>query len=336
MFARILQIILIFILHLSVSRTLPSSQNTKLSHPSLSLHAMIMSWHRVQAYTEYSIHREQHTPSTACTEYSIHWVQHTPSTAYTKYSIHWVQHTPSTAYTEYSIHRVQHTPSTVYAEYSIHRVQHTPSTAYTEYIIHRVQHTPSTAYPRLLSSLHPHDYKLTPECSINFQRASLHDRLPSTSSPWELKGKHTLSHSHVCEPTDWWIESQHPVRRPSTASQYSSNLAPSQPPKCISKLARLLPPSSHDHGLPVHHQTRSITISECISKFTRSWPPSISPNMPDFRLQMHLQARSITDSKLPRSRPPSASPNSLDYGLQVYLQVRSISAFKCISKFAPS
>jgi len=51
---------------LSVSSTSqPSSQNTKLSHPSLSLHGMIMSWHRVQ-----------HTPSTAYTEYSIHWVQH--------------------------------------------------------------------------------------------------------------------------------------------------------------------------------------------------------------------------------------------------------------------
>jgi len=37
----------------------PSSQNTKISHPSLSLHGMIMSWHRVQ-----------HTPSTAYTEYS--------------------------------------------------------------------------------------------------------------------------------------------------------------------------------------------------------------------------------------------------------------------------
>ena len=73
------------------STTLPSLQNTKLSHLSLSLHVMIMSWHRVQ-----------HTPST-----SIHRAQ-----AYTEY-----KHTPSTAYTEYSIHRVQHTPSTVYTEY---------------------------------------------------------------------------------------------------------------------------------------------------------------------------------------------------------------------------
>jgi len=42
------------------SPTLPSSQNIKLSHPSLSLHAMIMSWHRVQ-----------HTPSAACNQNSL-------------------------------------------------------------------------------------------------------------------------------------------------------------------------------------------------------------------------------------------------------------------------
>jgi len=49
------------------STTLPSSQNTTFSHPSLSLHAMIMSCHRVQ-----------HTPTTVYTEYSIHWLQYTP------------------------------------------------------------------------------------------------------------------------------------------------------------------------------------------------------------------------------------------------------------------
>jgi len=119
------------------STTLPSSQNTKFSDPSLSPHGMIMSWHRVQhtpstTYTEYSIHSVQYTPSKACTEYSIHRVQHTPSTAYPEYSIHPVQHTPSTVYTEYSIPRVQHTLSTAYIKYSIHRVQHTPCTASTQ------------------------------------------------------------------------------------------------------------------------------------------------------------------------------------------------------------
>jgi len=123
-------------------------------------------------------------------------------------SWHWVQHTPSTAYTEYSIHRVQHTPSTAYTEYSIHRVQHTPSPAYTESSIHRVQHTPCTL--DCLSSLHSHDYKLTPECSFSFRRASLQHRPPSTSSPWELKGKVALSHPHSWDETNWWMESQAP------------------------------------------------------------------------------------------------------------------------------
>jgi len=53
------------------STTLSSLQKTKLSHPFLSLHVMIMSWHRVQrtrstAYTEYSIHRVQQPPKIIC------------------------------------------------------------------------------------------------------------------------------------------------------------------------------------------------------------------------------------------------------------------------------
>ena len=51
-----------------LSITLPSSQNTKLSHHCLSLNAMIMRWHWVQANTMYSIHRvqHQHIPKIAC------------------------------------------------------------------------------------------------------------------------------------------------------------------------------------------------------------------------------------------------------------------------------
>jgi len=159
---------------------------------------------------------------------------------------------------------------------------------------HRVQHTPSTSSTQdCLSSFHSHDYELMPECSISFRRASLHDRPPSASSPLELKDTVTLSHSHVCESTNWRIESQHPAYHSSTGSKYSS------------ELARLRPPSSHNHGLQVHLQTRSITASKCISK-------------------------------LARLRPPSASPISLDHGLQVSVQIRLITASKCISKRAES
>ena len=52
---------------LSFSSTpLPSSQNTKLSHPSLSLHAMIKSWHPVQHCAECSIHQVQQIPKIVC------------------------------------------------------------------------------------------------------------------------------------------------------------------------------------------------------------------------------------------------------------------------------
>ena len=105
------------------STTLPSSQNTMLSHPSPSSHALIMSRHRLQAYTKYNIHPVQRTPSTASTQ-------------------------------------------------------------------------------DCLSSLHSHDYELTPECSFSFRHASLHDPLPSASSPWELEGKVTSSHSHICKSTN--------------------------------------------------------------------------------------------------------------------------------------
>jgi hypothetical protein len=47
------------------STTGPSSHNTKSSHPSISRHAKILSWHQVQ-----------HTQSTAYTKYSVHWVQY--------------------------------------------------------------------------------------------------------------------------------------------------------------------------------------------------------------------------------------------------------------------
>jgi len=291
--------------------------------------------------------------STPYTGYTIQRVQHTPSTSYTEYSIHRVQHTPSTAYTEYSIHRVQHTPSTAYTEYSIHRVQHTPSTAYTESSIPWVQHTLSTASTQdCLSSLHSQDYKLTPECSFSFQRASLQDRLPPSSTQWELEGKVTSSQSHSCDLTIWMIESQPAVRLLSTSSMYSSNLAWSLPPTDS--------PNSLDHGLQVHLSV------------TWSWPPNALPDSLDHgfqvhlwvqldpNLQVHYQSRSMTASncifefnlilpskyisefnsitacKFARSWHLGAPPNLLDHGLQVHPWVHLIKASQCISKLTGS
>jgi hypothetical protein len=46
---------------------------------------------------------------------------------------------------------------------------------------HRVQYTLSTE--DCLSSLHSHDYKLTPKCTFSVRRVSLHDQPSSASSP---------------------------------------------------------------------------------------------------------------------------------------------------------
>jgi len=190
------------------STTLPSLRNTKIRHPSLSLHAMIMSWHQVQ-------------------------------------------HTPSTTYTNDSIHRVQHTQSTAYTQYSVHQVQHRTSTASTH---------------DCLSSLHSHDYELMPECSFSFRCASLHNRPPLVSLPWQLNGIITLSHSHLCESTNWLIQSQHLARHTSTASNYSSNLAQSWPPSVsVTSLNHSL------QGYLLIHRT-----ADC--KFPWLRPASESPN----------------------------------------------------------
>jgi len=209
--------------------------------------------------------------------------------------------------------------SWVDTEYSIHRVQHTPSTAYTEYTIQRVQHTLSTASTQdCLSSLHSHESELTPECRVSFRLASLHDRLSSASSLWELRSKVTLSHSHGCELTNWWIESQHRARRPSTASKYLSNLTRSQPPSVY--------PNLLDYGL----QFRTITASKCISKLAQSQHPIVYPNSLDYGLHVCTITASTCISGFTRSWPPSASLSSLDLGLQVQFSTRSITASKYI------
>jgi len=241
--------------HSFSSTTQPSSQNTKLTNFSQSLHGMIMSQHQVQ-----------HTLTIVCTEYSILRVQHTLSTAFSKYSILQVQHTPSTASTQHCV-----------------------------------------------STLHSHDYKLTPECSLSFLCDFPHHRPPSASYPWEIKGNVTLSQLHGWELTNWWIECLHPACHPSTASKYTSNLARLWPPSALR--------NSLDDWVYMNIHTWMITPS----KFTLSWPPCACLNSLDYGLQVSI----FMASKL-------ISPNSLDDGLHVYLHTPSILFFESISEYTQS
>jgi len=100
-------------------------------------------------------------------------------------------------------HHHELTPSAAYTECCIHRVQHTLSEAYTECSIHRVKHTASTAYTRdCLSSLHSHNFVLTPECSFSFRRTSLQIDCHQPVLHLNFRGKVTSSHSHGCEITN--------------------------------------------------------------------------------------------------------------------------------------
>jgi len=176
-----------------------------------------------------------------------------------------------------------------------------------EYTIHRVQHTPKIVC--LLFILMTTSGLLQKASSPGVP--SLHNRLPSASSPWQLKGKFTLSRSHVCELTNWWKEWQHPVWRPSTASQD------------YSKLTQLQPPNWLNWGL----QTQSITVSKCISQLTWWHAASASTNSLDHSLQMHRQIRFITSSKciskMGQSPPQSVSMRSLDCYFQAHLELLS-------------
>jgi hypothetical protein len=102
--------------------------------------------------------------------------------------------------------------------------------------------------------------------------------------------------------------------------------------KCISKLARLRPPISLNHGLQVQLQTRSIMASNCISnslehglqvflQLARLRPPSKSANSLYYSLRVYLQTHLITASKFAPLWHPTASPHTLDHGLQVHIQL---------------
>jgi len=230
--------------------------------------------------------------------------------------------------------------STIIAEHKVtsslsispcHNHELTPSTS-----IHGLHHTPSTASTLdCLSSLHSHDYQLTPDCQFNFRRASLHDWPPLVSYPWELKGQVRLSHSHGCELTNWWIVSQHAAwsinRLPVLVE--SRSIAASE---CISKPTWSRPPSVSpdllDYGLQVHLQTHSITASKCISRLARLRHSSLH----DHSIHVHLKTHSFMAWKFAPLWPPSASPISLDHGHQVYPQTYLITACKCISKHSRS
>jgi len=174
-----------------------------------------------------------------------------------------------------------------------------------------------------LCSLHSRDYVWTPKCSFSFWRSSLHNPLPSASSPSELKGKVTLSYSNCWKLTNRLnavrLPGTHSIDHQQILAQFRSVVAS----KCTSNLPQSRPPSSSpqwvNHSLQVYLHTGSITA--CM--FTQWCPSSVSPHSLNYGLQVYI-------IELTWLRPPGVSPHSFHYSLQVHMILPS----KWISKLA--
>ena len=235
-----------------------------------------MSWHRVQAYTEYS----------------IHWVQHRPNTAYTKYSMPNIVCHPF-------IRMITSWPLNVASAFSV-----PPYTIdWQQPARHRCSKVKSPCHVPMFVS------QLTDEWSLNARRA-IHRPAPGTrpiSLDHSLRSVSPNSHDYVLQVRTIMTSKCISIlaRSQSLSASLSSldhglqvyhQIRSISSCKCISKLARLQTPSSHDHGPQVHLQTRSITASMCISKYPRLPPARASPNSLCHGLGVYLQIRWITAS----------------------------------------
>jgi len=186
----------------------------------------------------------------------------------TEYSIHRVQHTPSTAYTEYSIHRVQHTPSTAYTDYCIHQVQHHPK------IDSLLLAATFSSLGGCCTQLSTFPQLQVNQCIETQLPSRLPPNRPPPSTPPNSLHHRLQDHLQTCSVTAseciWKLD-----RPPSSSSEFTRSRPPSASPnslnhglhvhlwvhamsasKCISKLTRSRPPNaspnSIEHGLQVY------------------------------------------------------------------------------------
>jgi len=231
------------------STTLPSSQNTKLSHLSLSLHGMILSWHRVQ-----------HTPSTASTQDCLSYLYSHDHKLTPECSFHFRRSSLHESSKVKSPCVIPMVASSLTDEVS----PGTPSIDRLQALIQSHSITDSKCISKLAWSRPPSespdwlDYGLQVRTIMASNCISKHARSPPPSASPNLLDHNLRVHLQV---------------HPKTAS------------KCISKYARLPSPSASPNSLV--HSLR-VYLSVHLSKiFRRSSncsqaPPAASPDIPCF------------------------------------------------------
>jgi len=133
------------------------------------------------------------------------------------------------------------------------------------------------------------------------------------------------SHSHRCEFSNWWIESQHLgyLRWSAsrlTISKYSSNLTLLMPESAS--------PRSVNHSLGEHPSIQLIMASQFISNVAPLLHPTESPNSLDYSLGVDLHMHSITAYRCTSKPHWLHPPGSHTDGLNMHLQTGLIMAAK--------
>jgi len=229
-----------------LSTPLPSSLNTKWSHPSLSLHAMIMSWHQVQHSPSTAVTKVQSPRKILCLPFipiMMSWPMNVASaSSVPPYTID--RHPPSSPWqlkVEVTLSHSHRYELNTWRIESQHLASHPSTRSKCLSKLAGSQHRSGS--PKLLDhglQVHLQTHSITTaQCITQFTRS-----WPPILSPNQL---------------DYHLQ-VHLQPRSITA------------PKCISQLAQLWPsgalPYSLNDGLQVHLQTRLITTSECISELT--------------------------------------------------------------------
>jgi len=268
-------------------------QNTKSSHRPLSLHAMIMSWHRV---------------------HSIHQLQHPPNIV----SLHVILIIRSWPLIVASASRVPlymidcHQPA-LHGNSKVKSPCHIPTVA--RYLTDDYSLSTRRTVHRPLLSTSP--IRVDHSIQMHLQTHSI------IASTFPLSWRPTAHHQTCSIMASKCISNLTWLRSPSS-HDHGLQVHLQTCSITASKAAQLWPPSANLH---IH----SPVAYKCISKLARSWPPSEYPHSVNYGFQVRRSVISQWISILPWSESWSVFQSSYDQGSQLYLRISLIAASKCLS-----
>ena len=219
-----------------------------------------------------------------------HRVKHTLSTAYTEYSIHWVQHSPSTASIQDFVSSLHSDDYDLTPEYSFSFRRASPCQLKSNVTLSHSHLWMVTNWWRQFQHPAPHPSNASQYLSKvawgRPARSSPNSLDYGLQTPWIMACSCISILARLCYPRlhDPGLQ-EHPQTCSITNSKCISKLSPSRPPSAS--------PNSLDYSLLQYLLTRVIKASNCLFKFARSQRPIASPNPQDRGLQEHHQTNQM-------------------------------------------